>query len=293
MRSPRLITIISIAIAAMFAFALAASITGASAAPTPKHKRVAKHRKAHMVTSPALIKKLKRLPRQAKVLRSQVRSFSVQIQAINGRIDSLEARFAKAVTTGGVGPQGPAGTPGASGPVGPSGPQGPTGPRGGLGDTGPAGPAGPRGLTWKGAYSGSVAYAKDDAVQYDGSSYVAANPVPSGQPLPGVNPDWTLMAEKGVGAGGPGSITGFKVEMFDGTVAGTAGQAVVGFKTCSSNGIATGGTAALGSSNDGEIIGGQIVADGDGIPRTWQVIVKSTNTQAVPLKIWVVCAQTQ
>ena len=287
MRSPRFITIMSIAIAAIFAFALAASITGASAASKPKKASKA------AVASPALIKQLKTLPKQAKVLTGQVKTFSTQIQALNGRLDSLEARFAKAVAAGGVGPEGPAGTPGAQGGVGPSGPQGPTGPRGGVGDPGPAGPAGPRGLTWKGVYSGATAYAKDDAVQYSGSSYVAANPVPSGQPVPGVNPDWTLMAQEGAGAGGPGSVTGFKVEQFDGTVAGTAGQAVVGFKTCSNSGIATGGTAALGNSSDGEIIGGQIVADGSGIPRTWQVIVKSNNTQAVPLKIWVVCGQTQ
>lgn len=287
MRSHRFITIVSLAIAAVFAFALAASITGASAAPKPKKASKA------AVASPALMKQLKVLPKQAKMLTSQVKTFSTQIQALNGRLDSLEARFAKAVAAGGVGPEGPAGASGASGPVGPSGPQGPTGPRGGLGDTGPAGPAGPRGLTWKGAYSASLAYAKDDAVQYDGSSYVAANPVPSGQPVPGLNPDWTLLAQKGVGAGGAGSITGYKVELFDGTVAGTAGQAVVGFKTCPNNGIATGGTAALGNNGDGEIIGGQVVADGSGIPRTWQVIVKSTNTGAVPLKIWVVCAQTQ
>ena len=283
MRPTRMLTILSIAIAAIFAFALAAGITGASAAPKKASKAA--------VTS-ALMKQLKTLPKQAKTLSSQVRTFSTQIQAINGRLDSLEARFAKAVAAGGVGPQGPAGAAGADGPVGPSGPQGPAGPRGGTGDTGPQGATGPRGLTWKGAYSGTATYAKDDAVQYNGSSYVATGAVSAGL-VPGVAPVWELMAQKGAGGGGAGQITGWETEIFDGTVAGTANQAVVASKTCTNNGVATGGTGSLVNSQDGQIIGGQVVADVDGTPRTWQVVVYSNFTKNVPIKIWVVCAQTQ
>ena len=283
MRPTRMLTILSIAIAAIFAFALAAGITGASAAPKKASKAA---------VTPALMKQLKTLPKQAKTLSSQVRTFSTQIQAINGRLDSLEARFAKAVAAGGVGPQGPAGAAGADGPVGPSGPQGPAGPRGGTGDTGPQGATGPRGLTWKGAYSGTATYAKDDAVQYNGSSYVATGAVSAGL-VPGVAPVWELMAQKGAGGGGAGQITGWETEIFDGTVAGTANQAVVASKTCTNNGVATGGTGSLVNSQDGQIIGGQVVADVDGTPRTWQVVVYSNFTKNVPIKIWVVCAQTQ
>ena len=285
MRSHRFLTFVSIAIAAIFAFALAAGITGASAAvKTPTKAKPA-------VASAALLKQLKVLPKQAKVLTSQVRTFSTQIQAINGRLDSLESRFAKAVAAGGVGPQGPAGASGAPGPIGPSGPQGPTGPRGGTGDIGPAGPTGPRGLSWQGAYSGTSSYVKDDAVQYNGSSYVATGPVTPGL-VPGVAPVWSLLAQKGAGSGGAGQITGWATEIFDGTVAGTANQAVVASKTCSNGGIATGGTGSLVNSQDGQIIGGQVVADIDGTPRTWQIVVYSNFTKNVPIKIWVVCAQT-
>ena len=289
MRQTRLLTIISIAIAAVFAFALAAGITGASAAV----KKPAKASKAKAaVASPALMKQLKVLPKQAKVLTGQVRTFSTQIQALNGRLDSLEARFAKAVAAGGVGPEGPAGAAGAPGPVGPSGPQGPGGPRGGTGDTGPQGATGPRGLTWKGAYSGTASYVTDDAVQHNGSSYVATGAVAPGL-VPGVAGVWELMAQKGAGGGGAGQITGWETEIFDGTVTGTANQAVVASKTCSNNGVATGGTGSLVNSQDGQVIGGQVVADVDGTPRTWQIVIYSNFTKNVPIKIWVVCAQTQ
>ncbi len=49
-------------------------------------------------------------------------------------------------------------------------------------------------------------------------------------------------------------------------MAGTANQAVVASKTCSNGGIATGGTGSLVNSQDGQIIGGQVVADIDGTP---------------------------
>lgn len=287
MRPNRLLTIVSLTLVAIFAFALAAGITGASGAVP---KKASKGKAA--VASPALLKQLKVLPKQAKVLSSQVRTFSTQIRAINGRLDSLEARFGKAVTAGGVGPEGPAGATGPAGPVGPSGPQGPSGPRGGTGDTGPAGPTGPRGLTWRGLWSASTAYVADDAVQYNGSSYVSTGPVNPGL-VPGVAPVWELLAQKGAGSGGAGQITGWETEVFDGTVSGTASQAVVASKTCNNNGVATGGTGSLVNSQDGQIIGGQVVADPDGTPRTWQVVIYSKFTKDVPIKIWVVCAQTQ
>lgn len=242
--------------------------------------------------SAKLTKQLKVLPKQAKKLQVQVRGFAVQMQALTGRVDSLEARFAKAVAAGGVGPEGPAGTPGASGTPGPSGPQGATGPKGTTGETGPAGPQGARGLTWRGAYSAGVAYAKDDAVQYDGSSYVAAVATTPGL-VPGTAPEWSLLAAKaGAGGGGGGTITGFEVEVLDTTVAANADQNVSVGYTCADGGIATGGTASLVNSTDGVIIGGQVGADVNDVPRSWFTIFKSNFTKNVAVKIWVVCAQT-
>lgn len=265
------------ALALLLGVASAGTAGGAAAATT--------------VTSPKLAKQLKVLPRQAKQLQVQMRSFAVQMAALTSRVDTLEARFSKAVGAGGVGPEGPAGAPGAAGATGPSGPQGPAGPKGNTGDTGPQGAAGPRGLSWQGPWSVSTAYAKDDAVSYNGSSYVASGTASAGL-VPGTAPVWQLLAQKGAGSGGAGSITGFQVEMFDSTVAATANQDVTVGKTCSSGGIATGGTSSLVNSTDGTIIGGQVGADVNGVPRTWYVVFHSNFTKNVPLKIWVVCATT-
>ena len=124
---------------------------------------------------------------------------------------------------GPAGPQGPAGPVGASGPVGPSGPQGSPGPAGpaglmGLtgapgpqGNDGPAGPAGPAGpgLTFKGPFDVTVPYALNDAVSFNGSSYVALSATKVGDPAPDANPSWSLMAQQGTtGPSGPAGPAG-------------------------------------------------------------------------------------
>jgi hypothetical protein len=242
--------------------------------------------------SAKLTKQLKVLPKQAKQLQVQVRGLSIQLQALNGRVDSLEARFAKAVAAGGVGPEGPAGAPGAPGTPGPAGPQGPQGPKGTTGDTGPQGAQGARGLTWRGAWVAGN-YVKDDAVQRDGSSYVATGPATAGD-VPGTAPVWSLLAAKaGTGGGGGGTITGFELEVVDKVVAATASQDVSTGHTCANGGIATGGTASLVNSTDGTIIGGQVGADVNDVPRSWFTIFRSNVTNNVTVRISVVCAQTQ
>ncbi len=244
------------------------------------------------VMSAKLTKQLKVLPKQAKKLQVQVRGFSAQLAALNARVASLESRLAAAVSAGGVGPQGPQGPAGASGAPGPSGPQGPSGPKGTTGDTGPQGPQGVRGLNWRGPWSSGTAYAKDDAVQHDGSSYVATSAIDPGL-TPGLAPAWELLAAKaGSGGGGGGTITGFQVSLLDTTVAATAAQNVTVGHTCPNGGIATGGTASLVNSTDGTVIGGQVGADANGVPRTWFTIFTSAFTKNVPVKIWVVCATT-
>jgi len=67
-------------------------------------------------------------------------------------------------------------TLGAAGPVGPQGLTGPAGAQGAVGpvgQTGPVGPAGPTGLNWRGSWSSTVPYRVNDAVFYEGTSYVA------------------------------------------------------------------------------------------------------------------------
>ncbi|MEO8035996.1 MAG: hypothetical protein ABI837_16280, partial [Acidobacteriota bacterium] len=155
---------------------------------------------------------------------------------------------------GPTGAQGPAGTPGAAGAFGPTGPQGPagstgsTGPQGppGLpgangangatGATGPAGPTGADGLTWRDAWSNAVIYAQDDAVGFNGSSYVSL--VGANQNIqPGTDPTkWSLLAQAAsvVGVAASGDLAGTYPSP---TIASSAGANVVAAVNASSSTI--------------------------------------------------------
>ncbi len=109
---------------------------------------------------------------------------------------------------GPIGPQGPQGPQGLTGPTGPAGPQGPQGEDGAQGPAGATGPAGEQGLpgtpgtgvTWRGAYDAGTTYSADDAVEYQGSAYIA-NAETTGSAPPGAS--WDLWLAKGE-AGDPG-----------------------------------------------------------------------------------------
>lgn len=115
---------------------------------------------------------------------------------------------------GATGPSGPAGPVGPAGAAGPAGPMGLTGAQGLQGDPGPTGPAGPAGpgLTFKGPFDATVPYAINDAVSFNGSSYVALAATKVGDPAPDANPAWSLMAQQGTsgpaGPAGPAGPTG-------------------------------------------------------------------------------------
>ena len=114
----------------------------------------------------------------------------------------------------------PVGEQGPSGPAGPKGDNGAQGPRGDKGDTGSNGAngtngtngidgaAGAAGLNWKGAWSGSTAYAVDDAVTFSGSSYRRkAAGTTSTNPANDAG-DWDLLASKGTdGTNGTNGLT--------------------------------------------------------------------------------------
>src|SRR5262249_2122546 len=75
----------------------------------------------------------------------------------------------------------------------------------------PQGPAGPASLIWQGTWSNSTAYAVNDAVQYNGASYISVQ-AGSNNP-PDTSPAfWNLLADKGatgaIGATGPQGPTG-------------------------------------------------------------------------------------
>jgi len=147
--------------------------------------------------------------------------------------DNVPAAWSMVASVGAAGPAGTAGVTGATGPQGPSGPQGPQGATGATGATGPmgltgaqgpqgpqgatgaAGATGPQGLTWQGAWSNSKAYNLNDAVSYDGSSYISLVASNTGNTPSGAPSDWSLVASVGstgatgaTGATGPAGPTG-------------------------------------------------------------------------------------
>lgn len=81
---------------------------------------------------------------------------------------------------------------------------------------------GPKGLNWKGAWSATANYVSNDAVSYNGSSWIAKQANTNVTPIEGA--DWTIVAQKGdIGATGPTGAQGQQ------GIAGTAGpQGIAG-----------------------------------------------------------------
>src|ERR1051326_9127967 len=99
---------------------------------------------------------------------------------------------------------------GSQGPAGPAGPSGPAGP---TGATGPAGPTGPSVIGWQGTWSSSQGYNLNDAVLYNGSTYISIATGTNTNNPPDTSPTfWTLMAAQGAtgpqGPQGPAGATG-------------------------------------------------------------------------------------
>ena len=130
--------------------------------------------------------------------------------------------------TGATGPQGNTGTIGPTGPQGATGPNGATGAQGTTGSqgiqgiqgiqglqgntgvTGATGPTGAEGLVWRDAWNSATTYAADDAVAFNGSSYVSL--VDANQNIqPDSDPSkWSMLAQAAsvVGATAGGDLTG-------------------------------------------------------------------------------------
>jgi hypothetical protein len=95
--------------------------------------------------------------------------------------------------------------------VGQPGPTGAQGPKGATGDVGPAG------LNWRGQYDSTHSYAAGDAVQFQGSAYVATSAMSATScagtcvdgNAPGVSSSWQLLASAGTkGDAGPQGAPG-------------------------------------------------------------------------------------
>lgn len=82
--------------------------------------------------------------------------------------------------------------------------KGDTGATGSQGIQGIQGIQGDQGLNWEGAYSGATAYVVDDAVSYNGSSYICI--LASTGNLPTNSTYWAVLATKGLDGTGAGSV---------------------------------------------------------------------------------------
>ncbi len=116
---------------------------------------------------------------------------------------------------GPAGAMGPIGLTGLTGPTGlagstgPAGPMGASGLAGATGSVGPIGPAGPVGIVFRGSYLPGANYALNDAVSYQGTSYISIVPDNHGN-SPGSSPlAWVVLAAQGAaGAQGPAGTAG-------------------------------------------------------------------------------------
>jgi len=86
---------------------------------------------------------------------------------------------------------------------------------------GPAGPAGAVGMTWRGAWSASSAYVATDAVEYQGSAYIAV--APNQNQTPGTGSAWQLLAQ-GSGSAASRTIGGHVAD--DGSIVSGSGFTV-------------------------------------------------------------------
>ena len=133
---------------------------------------------------------------------------------------------------GDTGPTGLTGSTGAQGQVGATGPQGIAGSTGATGSIGPQGPIGPTGaqgpvaMTWKGGWSNGSAYSLNDAVSFDGRSYINVQAT-TGAEDPSDTAYWELLADKGIdGTAGPQGPQG--IQGAAGPVGSTGAQGPAG-----------------------------------------------------------------
>lgn len=117
--------------------------------------------------------------------------------------------------TGAMGPQGlqglqgQQGVQGVTGLAGAAGAMGPIGPSGATGADGVPGPTGAVGMVFRGSYSPDVVYGLNDAVSYQGSSYISVAAGNRGNAPDSTPASWSLLAVQGAtGAQGPAGATG-------------------------------------------------------------------------------------
>jgi hypothetical protein len=114
--------------------------------------------------------------------------------AVEENLDELRGVQGERGVPGDRGPKGDTGEPGPKGDRGDPGQRGDTGARGDRGPMGTPGIDGQPGIVWRGPWNRNTAYQTGDAVELDGSSWIA-----KGDPGPARPPrsPWDLIAKKG------------------------------------------------------------------------------------------------
>jgi hypothetical protein len=189
-----------------------------------------------------------------------------------------------------AGAAGAAGATGTTGPQGATGATGATGAAGTNGTNGATGAAGAPGLTWQGTYASTANYALNDAVTYNGSSYISLIASNHGNTPTSSPTAWSLLAAAG-SAGTPGATgaTG---------AAGTTGAAGAAGATGAAG--PTGATGAVGMNFRGAWVSGTEYAVNDavtfGTPTSTYLaaiaaLSSSSNQPDISTETWTVLAQ--
>jgi hypothetical protein len=191
--------------------------------------------------------------------------------------------------TGATGPAGPQGTPGATGATGPQGVTGPTGP------AGVQGPAGPAGLNWRGAWAGgnpAPIYFMNDAVQYNGSSWVALQSNSNTTPSQGAT--WSLLASNGVaGATGPAGPQG--IQGVAGPTGATGATGATGPQGPAGPAVSTSAVCINAAQTSSGCVAqcgsGNVVANGSTQGTTCQVTANtgSCSAESTSSTLWAIC----
>lgn len=96
--------------------------------------------------------------------------------------------------------------------------------KGAKGDTGADGES----IVWRGEWSSTATYSQNDAVSYNGSSYIFTSTIDTSGAIPGIDAEWALMAGRGAqgqnGATGPQGPQGEKGDKGDTGPQGQQGE---------------------------------------------------------------------
>ena len=151
------------------------------------------------------------------------------------------------------------------------------------------GPAGKDGqsFTWRGAWDAESRYAAQDAVSYEGSSYMAKVEAP--QCVPGECEDWDLMAAKG--DQGPPGLSGLHYKRSADFVAQPFGGETNPYVYCDAGELATGGGIEANAISMEVVQTFPLLDLTTEKPTGWTSTIRNNGTDAGTANTWVLCAK--